>query len=111
MRLSPAVQLRFSAAETSGGGDWLDVAAEVQAEVLREFGIAPTPKALRGLRLAAPRIGLSLYVRHNRARRGDLEVGDDAPDVALVDLEGRRVRLGEYQKKGRPLVVLAGSYS
>ena len=108
LRLSPAVQLRFSEAEKSGSSDWIEVAGEVQSEVLAEFGIRPTPSALNELRVSAVRIGISLYVVHNRASAGYLEIGSKAPDVPLFDLSGVPKNLLDYQRPGRPLVVLAG---
>ena len=44
-------------------------------------------------------------------RPGELQVGDKAPDVELVALDGRsRFRLSERLGK-RPLVLIFGSYS
>jgi hypothetical protein len=38
LRLSVAVQQRFTVAEASGHSEWMDVAREVQEQVLSEFG-------------------------------------------------------------------------
>jgi hypothetical protein len=38
-------------------------------------------------------------------------VGDVAPDVELGGMGGERVTLRGFEREGRPLVVLAGSYS
>jgi hypothetical protein len=43
--------------------------------------------------------------------RGNLKVGDDAPDAVLVDLDGRS-RFHLRQRTGaRPLVVVFGSFT
>lgn len=43
--------------------------------------------------------------------RGDLKVGSDAPDAALVALDGEtRFHLRE-RSKGRPLVLVFGSFT
>jgi len=91
--------------------DWIEVAGEVQKEALREFGIDPSPAALFELRTAANRLKVSLYVVHNRAREGDLRVGSAAPDVLLTGIDGSAKTLRGFESVGRPLVVLAGSYS
>ena len=41
---------------------------------------------------------------------GKLKVGDSAPDVRLVALDGERFQLHE-QLKGRPLVLVFGSFT
>jgi hypothetical protein len=50
-------------------------------------------------------------VRYNRARRGSLVVGDVAPDVTMYNLEGEAVTITQARNTGRPLVILAGSFS
>jgi peroxiredoxin len=52
----------------------------------------------------------------NRARAGQLEVGDPAPDFALGALDNRgkpvgdgRVRLSSF--RGQPVVLVFGSYT
>jgi hypothetical protein len=117
LRLSPSAQARFAAAESSASSDWMEVCDELQKETLRHFNIEPTPQALNDLRVAAVNHPdkPSLYVKHNRARAGDLIVGSPASDVPLAALRGTNdsapKSLLQYQQGGRPLVVLAGSYS
>ncbi|KAL7541479.1 hypothetical protein ACHAWF_006943, partial [Thalassiosira exigua] len=80
LRLSDDVQRRFEEAERSGAEtDWIEVASEVQKELLREFGVAESEDALNAYRCAANKHGVSLYVKYNRAREGDLQVGSTAP--------------------------------
>lgn len=55
---------------------------------------------------------LSLYVRHNRAQRGQWKVGDQADDVTLIGLDGRRRSLFSYHEHDdRPMLIICGSYS
>jgi hypothetical protein len=50
-------------------------------------------------------------LRYDQRREGALKVGDRAPDVALVALDGAsRVRLAE-RIGGRPLVLTFGSFT
>ena len=53
---------------------------------------------------------LSLYVRHNRARMGDLRVGDRAKDIELLNMNGEYISLLSYHQN-RPLLIIAGSYT
>lgn len=113
LRLSESVQKRFEEAERSGSTtDWIEVASEVQKEVLREFNVSED--ALHAYRCAANKHGVSLYVKYNRARKGDLEIGSQAPDVPVVSVDSdgstRSLSILELQVK-RPLVVIAGSIS
>lgn len=112
MRLSPAVQARFREAEMSSERDWIEVAVDVQREVLARFGLPPTEVNLEMLRRQATS-ETSLYVKYNRAARGHLRVGDLAPDVRVGTLAGTGSSrsLLSHERPGRPLVILAGSYS
>ncbi len=50
-------------------------------------------------------------LRYDQRKEGSLKVGDRAPDVALVSLDGRTpVRLSE-RAAGRPLILVFGSYT
>ena len=112
LRKNEDAQIRFEEAESSGDRDWIVVAEEIQAETLQEFGIEPSPFALHQLRLAASRFGTSFYIKFNRARLGNLSPGSPSPDVPLVSFTTKApATLLSYAKPGRPLVVLAGSFS
>ncbi|HEV8610068.1 MAG TPA: hypothetical protein VGS98_08380 [Thermoanaerobaculia bacterium] len=53
--------------------------------------------------------GLARY--GTQRREGDLQVGELAPDVSLVSLDGKsRVRLAD-STGGKPLVLIFGSYT
>ena len=121
LRLSSEVQRRFEEAEKSGATDWIEVASELQKQVMMEFNVTPSERALRAYRCAANRHEISLYVKYNRARQGDLAVGSEAPNVPLVSIDGQEDHTGQAkvettlllanQKADRPLIVIAGSIS
>lgn len=126
LRLSEDVQQKMEKAESSGHSEWMDVATEVQRQVLCEFGVSKQNlhaglMALRSAALRHPEI--ALYVKYNRARQGELRVGCPAPDVKVVPvresdgsdlMSSAKIEsssLLQYERQGRPLVVVAGSYS
>jgi hypothetical protein len=50
-------------------------------------------------------------LRYDQRKEGNLKVGDRAPDVSLVSLDGKTpVRLSE-QVGGKPLILVFGSYT
>jgi hypothetical protein len=50
-------------------------------------------------------------LRYDQRKEGSLKVGDLAPDVSLVSLDGKTpVRLSE-QVGGKPLILVFGSYT
>jgi peroxiredoxin len=50
-------------------------------------------------------------LRYDQRREGDLKVGSQAPDVALVSLDGRTpVRISSAIGE-KPLVIVFGSYT
>jgi hypothetical protein len=50
-------------------------------------------------------------IRYDTRRQGDLKIGDPAPDVTLVAVDGRTpVCLRDYLR-GKPLVLIFGSYT
>jgi len=50
-------------------------------------------------------------LRYDQRKEGSLKVGDRAPDVSLVSLDGRTpVRLSE-RVGGKPLILVFGSYT
>lgn len=118
LRLSAEVQAQYAAVEVdSSERDWMDVTVELQRQVVREFGASEHEEgaALAALREGALRCEsfTPLYVKYQRARRGDLAVGDAAVDCELLKLDGRATTLLSEANdgEGRPTCVLAGSYS
>ena len=98
----------------------MEVATEVQREVLRHYGLPDDHKGLTALRRAAQENpDIPMYIKYNRAARGRLEVGDTVPnEVRLVLLGQNDVEassppkpLHTYAKPGIPLVLICGSYS
>jgi hypothetical protein len=121
MRLSPDTQVLYAQAELSADTDWMEVTEQLQERLVREFGyespgdIRKALNALRGARGDYPDdleiVQLANYMKFNRARRGDLECEMDAPNVPLVAMNSNLVHLHDFVQPGRPLVVVAGSYS
>ncbi len=54
---------------------------------------------------------LSLYVRHNRAQKGNLQIGDRAIDIQLLNMDNQFIPLLSYSHPSRPLLIIAGSYT
>jgi hypothetical protein len=129
LRLSPETQALYrvanEAAEHKGGmRDWLDVTQELQTKLVVKFLARATPpvttnekcieRGLWLLRTAHQRFPdlrhLSLYVKFNRARLGDLRLGDDAPNPLVKTLDGVPRKLLLEEDAGN-VVVVAGSYT
>jgi hypothetical protein len=128
-RLSPATQALYAAAEARQDTDWMEVTDALQRRLLREAGVPPLSEAaaLRALRAAThtyPALAsIPLYVRHQRARAGELAPGPAAPDVPLLTLAGERTSLlaaaqqlrappaGSAARGPLPLLLCAGSVS
>ena len=52
-----------------------------------------------------------VIIRYDKRQEGKLKVGDRAPDVVLVGLDGQsNVRIADHIG-GRPLVLVFGSYT
>jgi len=117
LRLSPEYQQRYEQAERDSNAEtsWLDVTDQLQRQVVREFHLEEEmDEALLCLRSATqiyPDLKeIPLYVRYNRARQGDLQIGDTAPNVPVVKLNGEESDLVE-QFTSSPTVLISGSYS
>lgn len=50
-------------------------------------------------------------LRYDKRREGDLRVGDRAPDIALAGLEGDAKQELLARLRGRPLVLVFGSFT
>jgi len=96
-RLSSITQQRYAEVEAANGdASWMEVTEELQRATVRAFGFGcnhdntreEEAAAVAALRLAAPRHPeIAFWVRHNRARRGDLARHDLVPAIALAPLE------------------------
>mmetsp|Transcript_18373 Transcript_18373/g.42549 ORF Transcript_18373/g.42549 Transcript_18373/m.42549 type:complete len:148 (+) Transcript_18373:1181-1624(+) len=98
-------------AEESADSEWMDVAVEIQHQVIQEF--QPTSLTVHDLRLAALRHPeLCFWVRHNRARPGHLRVGDVAPNVVVRRaLDDSKIALLSEGDLNSTVVLVAGSLS
>jgi hypothetical protein len=115
LRLSEEYQKRYQEAEQTSSSSWLDVTDQLQREIIREFHLDEEMEdALLCLRCATqiyPDLkDIPLYVRHNRARDGDLQIGEPTPDVPVVQLDGQESQLFDGLKSS-PTVLISGSYS
>ncbi|CAF3848682.1 unnamed protein product [Rotaria sordida] len=52
---------------------------------------------------------LSLYVRHNREKQGNLRIDDSAIDIQLLNMNNEFVSLLSYFHSNRPLLIIADS--
>jgi len=115
LRLSDEYQKRYSDAEKTSFSSWLDVTDELQRQIIREFNLDEEMEdALLCLRCATqiyPDLkDIPLYVKYNRARDGDLQIGDIVPDVPIVQLNGQENQLFDGLKSSST-VLISGSYS
>ena len=140
LRRAPHTQLAMQHAEASADSEWMDVVEDVQRQVVQEFKTSFPPSllspalTLNDLRQVAIRYpDIAHWVKHNRARRGKLKVGDTAPDVPLryastceattllatmssnkscnaSDDDGAN-EAEKGSKKSKPVVIAAGSLS
>ncbi|CAF5065073.1 unnamed protein product, partial [Rotaria sp. Silwood1] len=54
---------------------------------------------------------LSLCVRHNRAKLGNLRIGDSIVNIQLLNMNGEFVSILSYFHLNRPLLIIVGSYT
>lgn len=116
LRLSDEYQKRYAEAEKSSFRSWLDVTDELQREIIREFHLdEEMDDALLCFRCATqiyPDLqSIPLYVKYNRARDGDLNIGDTAPNVPVLELNGQESQLFDGLKPSSSTVLIGGSYS
>jgi len=117
LRKSPETQALYKKAEMTDETDWMEVTDMLQRQILRDYGLdeVDLEKGLFSLRTATKRFpelsDIPLYVKYNRARQGDLTVGDPAPNVPLVTLDEEKCDLHDYCSSSRPLLLMAGSYT
>jgi len=96
--------------------EWLDVAEELQLQVVREFGFQPEQERwalaeMRGAHIRYPELTqVSVWARNNLARNGVLTEGDEVPDVALFHDQGS-TSLHSILDREKPTVLLCGSWS
>ncbi len=99
LRRAAETQEAMQRAEESVDSEWMNVVEDLQYRILKEYQEERirsssneseniTVHSLREAALRHPEI--AFWVKYNRARRGNLKVGDAAPDVPL-----RRAANGE----------------
>jgi len=97
---------------------WIrDVAIRIQQRALAEHGITDT-RGLTVLQNARFKYkddptmnSLTVYMREDRSKKGNLRSGDEIPDSPLFTLEGISTTLHKYIKQlpNLPLIILSGS--
>ena len=95
-----------------------DITRNLQVQLLKEYDLPPTDE---GLRLWQTQRwhhrddeevrAVPLYIKYDVSSAGTLKVGDPYTDCRLVTVGGEPKQLADYTKPGRPLVIIAGSYS
>jgi len=132
-------QAACAAVETSETTDWMEVTAEMQTKLIEGHLVAHAADLMADavFREQSIEVGLHmlrnaanifpgnplletipLYRRHNRAKKGNMSVGDKAVDVVLARgssgsdaAEFEFTSLLAQAAPDRPLVVMAGSIS
>jgi hypothetical protein len=94
----------------------MEATEELQRSVVRGQGFttaADEEMAIMHLRVFAQRHPeVAFWVRHNRARRGELRPNNLVPNIALSLLHGAPFQLFDaVPLDGRPLAIIALSYS
>lgn len=119
LRLSPVTQRAYGDAELRNDISWMQVTEELQKSVIRDFGIADIEYGLTNLRLAHLLYPdehdfkqIPLYVKYNRCRQGNLNCGDFIQrNIPFKHLSGELTSLSNFYQKGKPLVIISGSYT
>lgn len=125
------MQMAYGRAEAAGSEtDWLEVTSRMQERVVREVGV-PSERQAAALWLLRSAASLwpdddelravSCWVRHNRARAGDLSEGDLAPDLPLFPLTDEAALASSsaataissvrHACAGKPTLLVAGSFT
>jgi len=118
LRLSPEIQKLFA----NPGFDTIHVAEEVQKQVVNEFGFENMEESLSFIRTApllypeSPEVcKIPHYMKFNRSKQGELNVGDTIPNSKLAHLDGVPIDLHKYidSQLGhyKPIIINAGSYT
>lgn len=124
-RKSKSTQRWFEEAERSVNSEWMQVAAEIQYNIVKEYLFRdPTRRVTKKdvklgvnqLREAARRHPeIAHYVKFNRARDCPISVGALAPDIIMARSSNREsvslLQRSGLQKHNSHLVIVAGSVS
>lgn len=96
---------------------WLRVNERIQYEIVERFGFTSdiekdmAVNALRRATVDYPDLPKPVYVRNNKARVGDLNVGDMAPSLLVYDMSGKSYELSELFDKTKPTIVIGSSHT
>jgi hypothetical protein len=102
------------ASEVNG---WLRINEELQYRIVSDFGFTdPIEReyavhALRRATITYPDFPKPVYVRNNKARKGELSVGDKAPSVMLYDLDGSPHELHDLCGNTKPTIIVGSSHT
>jgi len=121
IRLTEKVQNQYDSCALNDSDMYTFVTETVQKQVLQEFHFPDDSQSLNMLRSALTMYPndselkeLVYYHKYNRSRQGDLSVGDDI-DMSLIpisNLQGNSIQsLESFERKGSPLILIAGSIS
>lgn len=111
------MRLNWGVADELFDGFAIDKSAQWQ--VLREFGYDPAvDDSLKAYHISCgqwlndPQVKESVvWMKYDKFRFGNLQLGDQAPDSELAQLDGSSTTLSAFQRPNRPLIVIGGSYS
>eukprot|EP01121_Diplochlamys_sp_Union-15-3_P013668 TRINITY_DN4270_c0_g1_i1.p1 TRINITY_DN4270_c0_g1~~TRINITY_DN4270_c0_g1_i1.p1 ORF type:complete len:231 (-),score=37.80 TRINITY_DN4270_c0_g1_i1:600-1292(-) len=118
--LSEETQTLYS--QNYQGDVHVKIIENVQLRALKECGVMDLKTGLIALRSARiiyqsePELikqmyKLAMYMRHDISGDCNLQIGDRVPTCRLVSLSNQHKLLSDFQCPGRPLVIIAGSYS
>jgi len=90
------------------GGDWLEIAELIQYFVIEIFGYSKSYiTEYRRLPITHPELAdIPIQVVNNISRKGELVVGDNAPNTSVVTLDGVTKSLLDYQTPDKKLVII-----
>jgi hypothetical protein len=91
----------------------MDVVSKLQQKIVDTYNMRSSCQVtVDDLRRAAPRHpNIAFWVKYNRARQGQLKVGDDAPAVPLFRAANAECTKVWSDTAGKTTVVFAGSLS
>ncbi|CAF4089627.1 unnamed protein product [Rotaria sp. Silwood2] len=110
IRLRQETQQLLLSIEDRKDIDWIDIIADLQSKLIKNAIREDAIEHEIQCDLSEFH-NLSLYVRHNRAKQGDLRIDDLAVDIQLLNMNSQFVSLLSYFNSNRPLSIIAGSYT
>lgn len=116
LRTSSETQEKMRVAEETVDREWMDVVADIQEQLVSKHNQSTQDSSLRvtetELRVAARRHpDICFWVKFNRARKGDLQVGQTAPNMTMRWAKDcNKVPLIDPSNQQRT-VLFAGSFS